>query len=403
MKWLAGLFLLFTLVPRGAAAQEPPKFVIEKIVVQGVQRAAGRQIVADESLLKEGQTYSEQELRLAVYRVKRLPFVVDAEFSLRKGSERGAYELVITVEEATPIFFLAEADAQRFTLRYPDRRPQTRTLWNKFASVGGRVFVGSHGLVFGSVEKAQHQDGEFFQAGYTQYDLFGAGSFATVQLNTIAGVKGQDSTQSFLSAGIPLSAAQSLRGTLGWASSSQDIGTDSSDSREVLSSLDWIYDTTDDPLFPSSGTKLDGGVSYDTFRDSFHARGPFPGEFKSSGHFTTIALSGRHHWPVTARQSFEAELDLVRRETQSDNFLDDRLTEEILIAGHAINLWGYEKSQRYGDLRFENAIRVQYGDDSSSIASYHQASADAISSLVYRSRWGVVRASFTYVDLWRNN
>lgn len=87
----------------GSSPESRQRFLIETITVEGVGREAARGIIVAESLLQEGESYSEDELRKAVYRVKRLPFVVEADFSLKKGSERGAYELVITVEETKPV------------------------------------------------------------------------------------------------------------------------------------------------------------------------------------------------------------------------------------------------------------------------------------------------------------
>ena len=92
--------------------QEPPRFLIESVVVEGVPQAAGRRIVSGETLLKMGQTYTERELRQAVYRVRRLPFVVNAESTLRKGEHDG-YELVIPVVEETPVFLSAGTNGQR--------------------------------------------------------------------------------------------------------------------------------------------------------------------------------------------------------------------------------------------------------------------------------------------------
>ena len=90
------------------APAPPPTFPIERITVEGARHASPDLIVA-ESLLRAGQSYTETVLRQGVYRVRRLPFVRAARFSLRKGSERGSYELVITVEETHRVFFGAEA------------------------------------------------------------------------------------------------------------------------------------------------------------------------------------------------------------------------------------------------------------------------------------------------------
>lgn len=72
-------------------------FLIEKIVVEGVGHGSEK-IVAAETLLRLGSSYTEPQLREALQRVERLPFVVQADFSLRRGSERGRFELVTIPE-----------------------------------------------------------------------------------------------------------------------------------------------------------------------------------------------------------------------------------------------------------------------------------------------------------------
>ena len=69
-----------------------PNFFIEKIEVR-------------ETRLREGEEYSEAELRDASARLMRLPFLLSAEFSLEKGSERGRYVLVVTINETKPFFY----------------------------------------------------------------------------------------------------------------------------------------------------------------------------------------------------------------------------------------------------------------------------------------------------------
>src|SRR5215207_3311596 len=100
-------FLLLATLPAQAqeeTPQEPARFLIETVTVEGPKQAPAN-IVRAETLLRAGETYTEDQLRQAVYRVHRLPFVLDASFSLRKGSQRGAYELVIEVQPARWFFY----------------------------------------------------------------------------------------------------------------------------------------------------------------------------------------------------------------------------------------------------------------------------------------------------------
>jgi hemolysin activation/secretion protein len=416
LRWLAGLLLVHALIARGAAAQEPPKFLIESIRVTGTQRAAARQIVADESLLKPGQMYSEPELRQAVYRIKRLSFIIDADFSLEKGSERGAYELVITIEEQKPLFFLAQADAFR-SRRAAIDRVFYATTWQESGSLGGRYFVGSHGIVFGSVGKSKGVNGEILQAGYTQYDVFGRGSFASLQVATQQGVRDHDNDQASLAAGIPLSSTQSLRTDFSWSRQEDidritfDIGqgpvTERSESRSdaKLAQLTWIYDTTDDPLFSTSGTRVSAGAQYSHYQARTQLFSPY-GNFDNSdsGHRSQVFVSGTHYVPLTPRQSLILALDNTYAWSSFSYQGPD--TDQIYQAvggiGYSLSLLGLANTERFGDLRFESGISATYTDLSNASFSGSGTTASFQSALIYRNPWGLIRLSFTYYNLWSN-
>src|SRR5215213_3037053 len=104
-----GLGLLFLAALPGQAqesggAPEPVRFLLETITVSGANEAAAN-IIRAEALLEEGGSYTEANLVQAIARVHRLPFVLEATFALKKGSERGAYELAIDVQPARWFFF----------------------------------------------------------------------------------------------------------------------------------------------------------------------------------------------------------------------------------------------------------------------------------------------------------
>jgi outer membrane protein assembly factor BamA len=410
VKWLAGLFLFLLTAPAplAAASQDSPRFLIGTIVVQGVTQAAGRQIVAEESLLKPGQTYTEQELRQAVYRVRRLPFVVTAEYSLREGSAGGSYELVLDIEEEAPVSLSADASVYRAQqVDFNTWRNKATTTWQRDATLGGRAFAGSQGLVYGSVEKAEHQDGVFVQGGYTRYGLLGAGSFAGGEIDSVQGDHGKnDQDRIFLSGGIPLSAAQSLRAALGWQRSKYSPffeGTYADIARFV--NVDWGYDTTDDPLFPRSGSSASFSVAYQ--RDASHQHESVPG-FEFDARITVdsfdVGVGGRHYWPLTARQSLELEAFYNRQSTIYTRGFGAGYDswQGTLVVGHSMRLMGFEPGRRFGDLHFENVIVARYYDDNGPFSVRPSESADFVSSLAYRTRWGVLRLTFTYVSLWTN-
>ena len=150
-------------VSAGEAAE--PRFFIEAIDVEGT-RHARPEVVVSESLLEGGRGYTEPELRDAVHRIRRLPFVLDARVRLRKGSERGNYRLLVTVDEAHRTFFGGDVVYHAFG----DELDVDSGLDDELrtaATAGMRWFVGQ-GVVHAAVG-----DNSSPQVGYTRYRLFG--------------------------------------------------------------------------------------------------------------------------------------------------------------------------------------------------------------------------------------
>ena len=179
------LLLLFIAFPAWGQEEEPStpqetdRFLIEKITVEGPKQAAAN-IYRSETLLSEGGTYTEEQLRLAIYRIHRLPFVLDASFALRRGSRRGAYELVIDAKPARWFFFDTSVHAFKFgePLDLEEDSfttdPSMESSTTLQGLVGARLFVGRSGVLFGALDSE-----EGIQAGFTQYDLFHRGILAS--------------------------------------------------------------------------------------------------------------------------------------------------------------------------------------------------------------------------------
>jgi hypothetical protein len=73
--------------------------LIETLQVEGTSRESVRRIVLSESRLAAGGRYTEQEIAGAARRIKRLPFILDARPTLRRGSAPGEYGLVFVIDE----------------------------------------------------------------------------------------------------------------------------------------------------------------------------------------------------------------------------------------------------------------------------------------------------------------
>src|ERR1051326_2114978 len=105
---LRRILIAVTLLAALDGVAQPASFFIERIEVRNATRVSPQVVIA-ESLLHEGTTVTEGELRAASQRLARLPFLLSADFTLEKGSSRDKDVLVIKVVETKPFFFLLDA------------------------------------------------------------------------------------------------------------------------------------------------------------------------------------------------------------------------------------------------------------------------------------------------------
>lgn len=174
------VLLLLLALAGSLGADEATPFLLEKIEVRNATRVSPDIVIA-ESLLRARQSYRESDLRAANDRLRRLPYLVDAQFSLEKGSARGSYVLVISVVETKPFFYLVDLTS------YHESERQYVADSDNQAVVGYRLFVGRRGVLHGGVS-TYREDRPYtsrysaLDVGYTHYDIFGTRAFATVSL-----------------------------------------------------------------------------------------------------------------------------------------------------------------------------------------------------------------------------
>ncbi|HVT57821.1 MAG TPA: hypothetical protein VHR45_05440 [Thermoanaerobaculia bacterium] len=393
--------LLAAVIASSAAAaawseEPPPQFLIEKISVTGVSKPAAREITISQSLLKPGQSYGERQLREAVYRVKRLPFVLDADFTLRKGSERGTFELVIAVEQNKPVFL-----DYSVTGTYSQSRPGPHGSFevNHDVTAGARAFVGQDGLLFASATSGFLAGAQGpLQVGYTRYNLFGNDSFASVAVGTNSRLNNHPVVASG-SVGLPLTGNNSLRADLTWSLSNG--GPLLQHSRTWGADLQWLYRTTDNPVFPTRGIDFQARVSdaWETLTGlDFLRAAQVRQQVTSPG----IAVSAIKYFPLGRRQSvavglasgaFRETLDLTsmgaaRHQTETAWGAGAGL-------GHNLELWSGPPARRIGDLWLESAVNFSWSDLGFSTAPAF-GRVTASTGLVLRNEWGIVRASFAF-------
>lgn len=449
--------VLLTLVSPGSAQQTPPddtaRFLIQTITVE-TDREASAGIIKAETLLKEGETYTEDDLRQAIARIHRLPFVLDASFSLRKGSERGTYELVVEAHTARWFFFDRGLQYTSFGKAYAlegNFLSSSHYAVSQTGLIGGRLFTGRSGVLYGSVGFHQDlvSDGLGIELGYTQYDLFGLGivadgSYSTNHCCTTEvlpfGISPnlqvwdwKRDERAALSLAVPLSRNRSLQ--FAWTERWGEAGNhrallfeDSSfffgeqilggDQRSRQMTARWIRDTTDDPILPSRGSVLFAGLEYAEYdaRDlrllEYHYPDP-PVERPEPdfhGEQRTVALGATRHWSLTPRQSVSATGRISYGQSQATNldvnrFLFPEAEFDVFGASvggkHLFRLWSLREPGNHGDLYLENEVR--YGVESSSpdfgLRDNPLGRLEISTGLTFRNRWGRLRVALAYLDL----
>lgn len=419
---------------RSPATHTTPRFFIETIAVEGVRHASPG-IIVSRSLLAEGHSYTETELREAVYRIHRLPFVLDADFSLGKGSERGHYRLLIAVEEVHTFFFGADLLYEAFgePLAAGTRLDDEAT---SSLSAGARLFAGQ-GVFFAAVA-----DLGDLQLGYERYRLFDRPAFlrlayssqegcCTVRLHELgldpaAGTwTADDSEHAELTLGVPLGGNQSLRLDATYLEAEDAFRRPFGDApREILDADDleeseielaWVYDTTDDPVFPTRGDaltaavglrRLDAGLSND------FGTPPTP-RTEMSSRLVGLSLLGARHWPLSARQTVSLSLKLLLSRSDVEGvpvsdaaggtrFMsgDVDALEAELGARYSLALAHGRTLRGWGDLRWENVASLLYVETSPVYepAAHPLWGVSASSSLVLRNGWGIFRIGFAIFD-----
>ncbi len=410
-------------VPGGDPPDAPAAFLLETITVEGTRHASPELILA-ESLLRAGQSYTETALRQGVYRVRRLPFVRAARFALRKGSARGSYELVITVEETHRVFFGAETSLAK----------GAEWQLGGVGTVGGRVFVGAHGVAFAAVRGAQAR------VGYTHYNLFNRRAFASLEIGRTDDCCGgltydhvfggpnfdsvpTDTDSAELTLGFPVARNQTVQLSL-LADQTDGFGRALSisgqgevlevrfpvDARQRRAELRWVLDTSDDPVVPSRGTVVTALVgAAESKRDArFFRPGSQPPAEQSvrfEDEFVNASISARHFWPLSVRQSLSLAATLSTTRSSNENeiccfpaesrFSGDVTSEgSVLDLGYAASLWSEEQTRRRGDFRFEARVSPAVVARDGFEDAIFFAHLDA--GLIFRNAWGIFRFRVFY-------
>lgn len=421
-------------------------FFIEQIRVDGLKHASERILLA-EARLEPGQAYSEAALREAIFRINRLAFVLDARFSLERGSERGAYTLVVTVREIHRFFFGVSAEAVIFD---PDvflagsaiRPPALDDSTNGFgATVGARHFVGSRGMAFAAASP------EGVEVGYVQHDLFGRGGFfsATVAQRQTLGNRvfslGLDplfaawdfdqARELSLEGGVPIAGNHALRFRLEYFETGKGVRgellrrssfsffsfslIETDDSEYLRLDGRWLYDTTDDPVLPTRGRSAHAGVAISSLKSAQTLRSFDRGTVRvrelpeHDARWVEVFASAVRHWPLSRRQSVSVGV----RASLGRSRVDGLVVDEEALSSRDLDAFAVAANARYslalrnarrragkGEVRLELNAGYAYESTSPSFGLIGNPveKLELGAAIVYRTAWGLFRFGITYLD-----
>lgn len=386
MKRLALAALLLALAfALPLRAEEPARFLIERIDVRNLVHASA-DVVKSESRLREGNAYGEAELRDANHRIKRLPFVLDAAFSLEKGSVRDAYVLVITVNETRPLFYLLDAV-------YFEKANGRIVIDSTDAAVlGARMFVGRSDVVH--LAAVEHKDDRPFeanyssiQAGYTRYGLFDGRVFATFTIDRNLRSTSVDE-QAKIEPGALIGVALSPNRTLTVSYTAVDLSSERSRHAERMLQARFAYNTTDHPFFPNDGSLLSIAPLF-ARTDVFSSTQPLV-------HSQDVGVEAEvaRYLPLTDRFTFGADATggLVREQEHGASFVS-----RTARYGAAF----LKISRRMGALDADSDHRIELTLRSVSkqhdfTPLFRDASTQLSVTWVRRNAWGILRLGVGY-------
>ena len=271
------IVLALCLLASAAAAfgqQQPQRYRLERIIVEGSH--VDDTIVRGEARLREEQTSTEADFRQAVYRIRRLPFVTDATWRVEPGVTAGGTTLVIRILDVMPVFYEFNGTGVR--------NAEGDTVRDGSFLLGGRWLLNNLGVIEGAVEKSDNGDGINVGLAYRAYDIMGTGAFATAVLSQRFKTELRDYDPTMLgTVGYPLGRRQTITFTGVKSGSSvttdfdvngdddtdDDDDTDREDNRDLTDSaafnyatLQWWYETIDDPLFATRGVQVAFGPAW---------------------------------------------------------------------------------------------------------------------------------------------
>ena len=394
-----------TLLLAVSAFAQDTRFSIERIEVRNAQRMRPG-VIADETLLRVGREYSEEDVRRAVERLERLPFLFSADYTLEPGSDAAHRVVVITVTELRPVSFLGDGrfvwlDETASLLESDYDYDDLTTQW-KNAAVGVRWLVGGHGFAHAGMTVLRSRQNfrknyAAWEVGYTHFDILGSRVFATAVVRTpVDSVDEGTFTPAFI-VGLPLTASQTIAAELEDTVFVRGTFTIQGTSfrqlhAERTASLSWTYDTTNGPFLRTRGTFL-RIKPFRWMRDDADFRSvPRPPSFVATAthmHADGVEAAALRYWELSNAQSVFA--GVLGGWTRVDGpSVDRQPSYEVLKGGYSRPIW-----PRDARLELEARLAI-YQPDVEFLLNDHDKSAEVLASWAWKSVWGTVRVGAGY-------
>jgi len=394
-------------------ASTPPSFPIETIVVEGA-RYTGRDILLASARLREGQTYTEQELRQAIGHIKHLAFVRDAQFSLRRGSARGLYALVIRIEENSLFFFEGAFEWSG----YPSLGDFNRS---DSYSAGLRTFLGRGGMLYGFVVPLN--DLNRYHLGFSHFNLFGQGIYLDLEsvfqepaVEVDAMRRTRNALEHFLDTtlGLPIGRNEWLRLSHTYR---EDVGIFrltprpglrfdiDQNNRSHLWELSWERDTTDDPVFPETGSLFRRTLYFRDQETRDQRRDPFGASTReTSTEAAGLELDVEYWMNPRWRHvlGFGAHLSASTVQADRERDWDRQEIRGRLRFAYRIELFRHRSVGAFttGFDAELSAFRLRSQTEGQAMENTRSHAVSLEPHLAWRSRWGLVRASLSIA--WRD-
>lgn len=378
-----------------ALALLPVVVQAQPYVIDAIEVAPGSRVpvelVRAETRLTIGNSYTEEDLRQAVYRIRRLPFVLKADYAV------DGRTLVITIADIKPFFF--EIDVEGFVFGSSGGGVLGAV------EVGGRLFAGSRGVFEGTLgtRLASGSSGDFRDVtlSYTAYDLFGSRAWVTAGLTkSIVGEGGTDEISPRLTIGVPIGRTQSIIGSATRFADSTDRVINrvpvTTEFESTSAQVSWVRDTTDDPYFARRGTQLSAGPTWRRNSSTFpvFSGGTVIRLDRRTTETTGVLGTAAYYRPITQSLIGWGRGEISHSESEansiagSPNIPNATENEAQVTVGLGRN---------FGDRgRWELGLGGEWRTFEQGLSDSSRTGAVAFAGATTRTRWGVFRLKFTY-------